>query len=469
MIAVLLTFTLAVVAVLSPSRTLFAGTAALLTGAYLFASNIPLEVFGVEEFIRYSKEPLIIAVLGRFMLSAWRRQLLAPQRLGAMPSSQPQIWTNVGRGAFVVLIAWSAVSLYRMGAPGIVGYFRGVIFPAVVLLYLNGIDDTHFRKLGDAIAAMSVLLIAFLALASLAHLYYDPDFLIPESFRNRLDYEAPYRTLVAYGDIRRYQSFFGDPNRMALVCILALWFASVGRTRALRWIVFAVVAYLLWLTQSRSGMLLAGLWGLYLFLRPNPSRYIPIVAMIGSLVAVSGAVVWLSFSTRAGSIEEVSRAVLWLGVGQHIVSSWPVLLLGEGFAWVGQSGGTFVASEAIQLTTASGRTLALNVIDNSYLTILSSLGAIGSLAWFVFYKDALAAMAARLSDRGRRRQFWVLVGLIGMWSLFFDALVSFPWTFLFPLLLRYAAVAAHCTRDAHADAGGEGVGLLPRRSVALEH
>lgn len=465
MIAVLLTFALAVLAVVSPSRTLFIGMTALLTVAYLFAANIPIEAFGIEEFVRYSKEPVILAVLARFAFSAYRRQLLATLGAGRA-EGQRCVWSNAGRIAFVLLLAWSFVSLYRTGAAGFAGYVRGIVFPAALLLYLGAIDDQHFRRLGDIVAAGSVALLAFLALISLAHLYYDPAFLIPDSFRNRLDYDAAYRSMVAYGDIRRYQSFFGDPNRTAIVCILALWFASIGPLRRLRWVLFGITAYLLWLTQSRTGMLLAGAWGLYLFLRPNPARQMPIVAVIGSIVAVGAAAVWLAFSTRAGSIEEVSRAIIWFGVAEHIVSSLPVLLVGEGFGWVGQSGGSFVASEAVQLTSASGRSLALTVIDNSYLTIVSGVGIIGALALFVFYRNVLANMAAHLPGRAQRRQFWMLVWLIAAWSLFFDALVSFPWTFLFPLLLRYAAVAPRPENASHTHRPGDSVATTPLRSEA---
>jgi hypothetical protein len=136
----------------------------------------------------------------------------------------------------------------------------------------------------------------------------------------------------------------------------------------------------------------------------------------------------------------VSRAILWMGVAQHTMSSLPLLLVGEGFGWVGQTGGTFAVSEAIQLTSASGRTVALNVIDNSYLTLISSLGIIGAAGVIAFYGSVLAGMAAHIRSRRERRQFWILVLLIAFWAMFFDALVSYPWTFLFPLILRYAAV-----------------------------
>lgn len=468
MTAVLVTFGLALFTVIAPTRALFIGMGGVLTAAYLFASNIPLQVLGIEEFIRYSKEPFIVALLARYAITAWDSHAFGRRSAALAGPAHPRILASRGAVlALLFLLVWSVVSVVQTGLVGFAGYVRGVIFPAVMLLYLNGVDDVSVRKLGDGIAVGAVALLAFLLLVSTVHLHVDPNFLIPESFRNRLDYDEPYRSLVAYGDIRRYQSFFGDPNRSAIVCILALWFCSIGKLRPLRWVIFALVAALLWLTQSRTGMLVAGLWGLYLFVRPNPSRDMPVVAMIGLLIVSTGVGMWVVFSTRAGSIEEVSRAILWMGVAQHIVSSAPLFLFGEGFGWVGQTGGTFAVSEAIQLTSASGRTVALNVIDNSYLTIVSSLGAVGAVAVFAFYRAVLTSMAAHIRSSQERRQFWMLASLIAFWAMFFDALVSYPWTFLFPLVLRYAVAGAPSTGCVDVSARGQAIARGPV-SVAPE-
>jgi hypothetical protein len=144
-----------------------------------------------------------------------------------------------------------------------------------------------------------------------------------------------------------------------------------------------------------------------------------------------------------------------------------MFLFGEGFGWVGQTGGAFAVSEAVQLTSASGRSVALNVIDNSYLTIISSLGAVGGVAVFAFYKAVLTGMAAHIGSSQERRQFWMIAWLIGFWAMFFDALVSYPWTFLFPLLLRYAAAAATPTAYVDARAGGQVMSCRPL-SIAPE-
>lgn len=443
MIAVLFAFGLSLLVMFSPGTTLFLGAAVTLTSVYLFAANIPLTLFGIDEIIRYSKEPLILMVFFRFAFEVWnlrlRRQTAST---GAPAIAQARMaWTNAGKFAFALLIAWSGITLVQAGIAGLLGYVRGVLFPVALLLYLTTISDTTVQRVGDAVAISAVVFIALLFACALIHLYVDAQFLIPESFRNRLDYDLPYRSVVEYGTIRRYQSFFGDPNRAAIVCLIALWIASIGRLRPWRWIIFAMVAPLLWFTQSRTGMLVMALWGLYLVLRPNPARDLPAVLIIASIFVVMAVATWLFFSNRAGSVEEVSRAIIWFGIAQHVISSPFIFFFGEGFGWVGQVGGTFNVSDAVQLTSSSGRTLALTVVDNSYLTLLSSLGIVGTLTVVVFYRDVLRSMAARMHDRRLRRQFWMMVSLMGVWSFFFDALVSFPWTFLFPLVLRYANVS----------------------------
>jgi hypothetical protein len=439
MIGMLIAFSLALVVVFSPGKKLFLWSAFALTGVYLFAANIPLSLFDVEEFIRYSKEPLILAVFLRFFFELWRYAVRRSGESATATVSSAIAWGRSAQFWFVVLFVWCALTVVQTGIAGLFGYIRGILFPAALLLYLSVVDDDKLRQVGDAMAIVSVVLVAFLFACALIHLYVDPQFLIPESFRNRLDYDLPYRTVVEYGSIRRYQSFFGDPNRTAIVCLIALWLTSIGRARRLRWPAYGLVAAILWFTQSRTGMLVAALWGLYLLLRPNPKRDLPAVSIIALILGVLAVGVWLFFSSRAGSLEEVSRAIIWFAIVQHIMSSPLLLLFGEGFGWVGQVGGTFNVSESIQLTSSSGRTLALSVVDNSYLTLLSSLGLIGTMAFVAFYRDVLKTMAARVSDPRQRRQFWILVALIALWSFFFDALVSFPWTFLFPVVLRYAA------------------------------
>lgn len=469
MSGVLIAFALALIAICSPGKVLFLGTAALLTGVYLFAANVPLAMFGIEEFVRYSKEPLILAVFARFLFELWRCTLQRRQLgEGAVLASGELAWRGLGKISFVVMIAWCGVTFVQTGVAGLLGYVRGLLFPAVLLLYLSGISNTKMRQVGDAMAAASVAFIAFIFACSLIHLYVDPQFLIPDSFRNRLSYDLPYRSVVEYGSIRRYQSFFGDPNRTAIVCLIALWLTSIGPTKTLRWPVFVLVAALLWFTQSRTGMLVAALWALYLLLRPNPKRDLPAVLIIAMLLGAVASGVWLSFSSRAGSIEEVSRAIIWLGIIQHMIASPFVLLFGEGFGWVGQVGGTFNVSEAIQLTSSSGRTLALSVVDNSYLTLLSGLGLVGTIAFFGFYRDVLRSMAARVTEPRLRRQFWMLVALIALWSFFFDALVSFPWTFLFPVLLRYGTARSDSLASEKSRLSGTAIPPLQSGSAVQE-
>lgn len=440
MLVTYMLFALCFLAIISPKPATFLGLAVLLSAAYLVATNAPITVLGIEDFVRYSKEPLILSVFIRYgavlingSTSGSIRRASRCYRFGPAVS----IANPIAKWSLVFILLWALASLKMTGIEGFVGYLRGIAFPAILLLYVNSIDDSRLFVIARRIGLGCFLAIVLIGVFAAIHLNLDPEFGIPDSFRNRLDYYSAYQSVVEYGQVRRYQSFFGDPNRVALVSLLALWFWSVVSTDKMRWLIVPFVLAIIWTTESRAGLVVFVLWCGYLLLRRTTWKKIPFVIFVVSLVAASAGWAWVTHASRSGSVEEISRDLIWTSVANHALSSPRVLLVGEGFGWIGQRGANRVESSEIELTSASGRESSLNVIDNSFLTLLADLGLMGLIPIALFYTHILRAMSLRVGDSLARRDFFVIVFLLGVWSVFFDALISFPWTLFFPVLLRF--------------------------------
>lgn len=448
---ILLMIALGGVAAIVPGRAHFLCASLAAVALYLFASNIPESAFGIEEFVRYTKEPIILSVILRFVFNGYFKFREVSLRNFAMNSARLKIpggsyqlslggLTKNTKRLIVFVLLWSLMSLALTGLEGFLGYIRGIVFPVFFIFYLISIENSEIEKLTAYIGRLAVLFLLFLSASAFFHISSDPNFLITESFRNRLDYSASYQTLVVYDSVVRYQSFFGDPNRAALVFLISMWFTKFIEIHLLHIFAILVTIALVWLTESRTGMLIAVAWFSYQLVEHRRFKIGSLLVGAGGIAALVLLVIWSSHSTRSGAVEEVSRDIIWKGVVSHLFSSPHKLLIGEGFGWVGQSGGNRVSVDSVQLTSSSGGESSLNVIDNSYLTLLSSVGIVGLMPLVFLYGNYFVYL--RLSCLGERqyRDILFLGSLFLAWSFTFDALVSFPWTFLFPILIRFYAV-----------------------------
>jgi len=413
---------------------------------YLFLSNIPVTVFGIDDFLRYTKEPMLMIILTKSLFHLFKIKnvfsyattLPIVQTDNTYERNLYQKKLSYLRVALFALILMSFMSLFHTGVTGLFGYFRGIVLPSSFFFLLLSIQDSHLESFVKKLGNMSSIFLVLLLILAIIHMFVNQDFMIPDAFKNRLDASQAYTSIIQYGDVKRYQSFFGDPNRLSLVVLLLYWFGWPFRKTLGRILLTLSVVYILLISESRSALILLFLWIAWVFFDKVRSKAAVIFILFSVLVFI--AIFWYEFSSRSGVTINIGRGALWSSVATYLLNSPFTLLFGNGFNSIGQQGYGYMLIEGLHVTASDGTSIALNVIDNSYLSLVLFIGLFGTIILLFFYSRLIYLMQPITSSKRHIYYYWVIVVLLSVWCFVFDALISFPWTILFPLLIRMYAI-----------------------------
>jgi len=413
---------------------------------YLFLSNIPATFFGIDDFLRYIKEPMIMIILIKSLFHLFKIKNVFSYTTNPLIAQVDGIYKrnlyknnlNELRIALFALILMSFMSLFHNGINGFFGYFRGIILPGSFFFLLLYVKDSHLepfaKRLGNTASIVLVLLLIF----AIIHMFVDQDFMIPDMFKNRLDASQAYASIIQYGDVKRYQSFFGDPNKLSLVVLLLYWFAWPFRKTLGRVLLTLSVVYILMISESRSALILLFLWITLVLFDKVKNKAVFYLILFSMLVFII--VLWHGFSSRSGATINVDRASIWSSVVVYLLNSPFTFLFGNGFNSIGQQGYDYMLIEGLYVTASDGMSIALNVIDNSYISLVLFIGLFGTIILLFFYSRLIYLMQPIDSSKRQIYFYWAIVILLSLWCFVFDSLISFPWTILFPILIRMYAV-----------------------------
>jgi O-antigen ligase len=241
-------------------------------------------------------------------------------------------------------------------------------------------------------------------------------------------------SLDPYVDTTRLTGQIGDPNELAAILVPALAVAAfavaVARAPLVGWILVsfvAVFAFALFLTQSRGGLVALGATFLAALLLAGPVRQRAVVVIC---VIAAGAVGYFTLVAPPESLERVThftssggtgRTDLWQIAGE-VTGDHPVIGVGAGNFQVVEP---VYAAGNLNLPRVDLIVDEPKVVHNTYLQVLTELGALGLTVFSLVVLGALALAVrgirafARAGDResellGRG----LLIGTLGMLAAF---------------------------------------------------
>jgi putative inorganic carbon (hco3(-)) transporter len=235
----------------------------------------------------------------------------------------------------------------------------------------------------------------------------------------------------ATGASRRLTGGIGDPNALAAVLVpalvLSLFAQAATRSPLVRWLLLStttVLALGIFMTQSRGGLVASGVALLATLLLSGPVRA---RAITGGLIVAAAAV---SYFTLVAPPEALSR-ISDFGTGSGRTNLWAVALEAfENNQVTGVGAGNFTVVEQIFLPDVNlertSHVINNAVVHNTYLHVLSELGAVGLVLFGAILLGSLiiAWRAVRALARTGDRETEILgrglmIGTIGMLAAFF--------------------------------------------------
>tara|TARA_Y100001958_G_C21247291_1_gene578402 strand:+ start:733 stop:2034 length:1302 start_codon:yes stop_codon:yes gene_type:complete len=388
---------------------------------YLFYSQMNLTFWVFQDASRLVKEPLLL-----FVIFAFITQLIV---------SKVKIDVLI---ACISLLIPLCITFYQTGLWGGIQYTRAIICPVLLFFCLVGsksfLSGTYsYEKRNERIGLFCFAMLLFLFLFSILHLLGYGNSWGFETLRNRINPDIMGSPFTSYSSVKRYQSFFGDPNKFAL-CVALLNFFIFSSLRARKLYLPTVIfsGFLVLFAESRAGYILYFMSLLFLFrYRLDNSNKLNtfVAAIVFSLIAAFSALIMFYWSSRYGVQIETSRIDLWIPLLKYISTNPIILFLGSGFGSIGQVGYEFTTN--IEIFTSSGRTV--NVIDSSFMSLIFFHGLSSSfifLGYGVVIKKAYNC--ARLQSR---MSLHIIFASIIFYSILYDSLLTFPWSFLFILLI----------------------------------
>lgn len=226
-----------------------------------------------------------------------------------------------------------------------------------------------------------------------------------------------------------------DPNQLAAVLVPALAFATFGlaavRSALGRWILAcaaALIALALFMTESRGGLVALGVTLLAVLLLSGPLR--PQALAVVFVVAAAG-VAYYTLVAPPESLQRVTQFAAGGGTGRTDLWSIGLEMYGDHPAF-GVGAGNFRVVEpsyAAETTNVSRVEFILDTpkgAHNTYLHVLTELGAVGLLLFLTLIGGALVSglRAVAACARAGRREAEVLarafvVGLLGVLAAYF--------------------------------------------------